>query len=65
MTMKNKKIFGDVLLVGYNSSNENGVPVLVVGRKRPNESIDILKAFCGEEAKTIYDKLINTEEKNE
>ncbi len=55
MTMKNKKIFGDVLLVGYNSSNENGAPVLVVGRKRPNESVDILKAFDGEEAKTIYD----------
>lgn len=32
--------------------------VLVVGRKRPNETVDIVNAFQGEEAEELYKKLI-------
>ena len=47
----------DTLLVGVDfSKKDNGV--LIVGRKRPNESVDIINAFQGEEAKELYEKLI-------
>lgn len=32
--------------------------VLVIGRKRPNESVEIVNAFQGEEAKELYSKLV-------
>lgn len=45
------KQFEDVLLVGINGD------VLIVGRKRPNESVDIINAFQGEKATELYKKL--------
>lgn len=32
--------------------------VLIIGRKRPNESVEIINAFQGEEAEELYKKLI-------
>ncbi len=32
--------------------------ILVVGRKRPNESVEIVNAFQGEEAKELYSRLV-------
>lgn len=51
----------DTLLVGLHGD------VLVIGRKRPNESIDIINAFKGEEAVELYERLITKKEavKNE
>ena len=45
------KQFEDILLVGINGD------VLIVGRKRPNESVDIINAFQGEKATELYKKL--------
>ena len=47
----------DTLLVGVDFSKKDK-GVLIVGRKRPNESVDIINAFQGEEAKELYEKLI-------
>lgn len=42
----------DTLLVSI--SND----VLIVGRKRKNQSVEIVNAFQGKEAKKIYEQLI-------
>lgn len=47
----------DTLLVGIDFSKGEDVGVLVVGRKRPNESIEIINAFQGEEARWMYERL--------
>ena len=47
----------DTILVSYRSNNGD-YPVLIVGRKRPNESIEIVNAFQGEEAIELYKKLV-------
>ena len=46
------------LLVGVDFTNGEDVGVLIVGRKRPNESVEIINAFQGEEAEELYKKLI-------
>ena len=46
----------ETLLVGFDIS-ENDKCVLIVGKKRPNESVEIINAFQGEEAKDLYKKL--------
>ena len=34
------------------------IPILIVGRKRLNDSIEIINAFDGDEAKELYERLI-------
>ena len=46
------------LLGGVDFTNGEGVGVLIVGRKRPNQSVDIINAFQGKEAEELYNKLI-------
>lgn len=46
------------LLVGVNFANDENASVLIVGRKRPNQSVDIINAFQGKEAEELYKKLI-------
>lgn len=54
-----KKNLSDCILVGVDFNKEdNRVGVLIVGRKRPNESVDIINAFQGKEAEDLYLKLI-------
>ena len=36
--------------------------ILVVGRKRMNESVEIINAFKGDEAKELYERLITKKE---
>lgn len=54
----------DTLLVSISSDENKGNPVLVVGRKEPNEAVKIVNAFYGNRAVDIYNQLI-TVEKNE
>lgn len=49
------------LLVGVDFTNGEDTGVLIVGRKRPNESVEIINAFQGEEAEEFYKKLIGNE----
>lgn len=53
----------DTLLVSISFSDKD-TGVLVVGRKRNNQSIDIINAFQGEEALDLYKKLVTKKEKN-
>lgn len=47
----------DSLLIGVDFADNGDVGVLIVGRKRPNLSVDIINAFQGEEAKELYQRL--------
>lgn len=53
----------DTILVSISfSEKDNGV--LVVGRQRKNQSIEIVNAFQGNEALELYKKLVTKKEKN-
>lgn len=57
-----KKYLEDALLVSISMSKED-TGVLIVGRKRKNNSVDIINAFQGEDAERIYDILLKKPEK--
>ena len=46
------------LLVGVDFTNGEDSSILIVGRKRPNQSVDIINAFQGKEAEELYKKLV-------
>ena len=46
----------DSILVSVDFSNKDGTGVLIVGRKRMNQSVDIINAFQGDEARELYEK---------
>lgn len=46
------------LLIGYTFNSETNNRVLVVGKKRFNQSVEIINAFQGDEAEELYKKLI-------
>lgn len=41
------------------------IPVLIIGRKGEKKEIDIINAFKGDEAKDLYDLLMDGKEKYE
>ena len=45
------------LLVGFDFNHETDTGVLIVARKRPNETLDIINAFQGEEARELFERL--------
>lgn len=53
----------DILLVSISFSDKD-IGVLVVGRKRKNQSVEIVNAFQGEEALELYKKLVTKKEQN-
>ena len=53
----------DTLLVSISFSDKD-TGVLVVGRKRKNQSIEIVNAFQGGEALELYKKLVTQKEKS-
>ncbi len=55
------KITGS-LIIGYDINHLTDEAVLIVGRKRMNESVEIINAFQGEEAIELYKKLITKKE---
>ena len=46
------------LIVGFDNSNGKDNTVLIVGRKKTGDVVQIVNAFRGEEAIDIYMKLI-------
>ena len=48
----------DSILVSVDFSNKNDTGVRVVVRKRMNQSVEIINAFQGKEAKELYEKLV-------
>lgn len=59
------KSITDTILVSIDLSRNNENAVLVVGRKKPREAVDVINAFEGEEALELYKKLTTPEAKNE
>lgn len=53
----------DTLLVSISFSDKDS-GVLVVGRKRKNQSVEIVNAFQGKEALELYKKLVTKKEAN-
>lgn len=51
------KSITDTLLVSIDLSASENNAVLIVGRKKPNQSVEIVNAFDGEEAVALYKKL--------
>lgn len=52
------------LLVAY-EEGENGVAVLLVGKKQPNGAAKIINAFQDEEATELWNKLRTRKEKSD
>lgn len=48
----------DTILVSVDFANNDDEGVLIVGRKRMNQSVEVINAFQGKEAKELYKKLI-------
>ena len=46
----------DSILVSVDFSNKNDTGVMVVGRKRMNQSVEIINAFQGDEARELYER---------
>ena len=46
------------IIIGVDFSNKNDIDTMVVGRIRNDQSIDIINAFQGDEARELYEKLI-------
>ena len=54
----------DTILVSYDFTNGRDVSVLIVGRKTKGQALDIINAFQGAEAETIYNLLITKKGKH-
>ncbi len=48
----------DSLLIGIDISSKDSTAVLTVGKKRMNQSVEIINAFQGDEARELYKKLV-------
>ena len=48
-------MIGSVIVSYDNQSND--IPILIVGRKRKNQSVEIVNAFQGDEAIDLYTRL--------
>lgn len=56
MTSSNN--ISDCILVSVDFTNGKDNSVLIVGRKRPDESAEIINAFQGKDAEELYRKLV-------
>ena len=61
--MKNRNIV-DAIIVSYDNSS-NDIPILIVGRKRFNQSMNIINAFQGDEAVELYTRLTTIKDKDD
>ena len=53
------------IIVSYDASENGDEPILLVGKKNPNETIKIINEFQGKEAKNLWKKLTERNEKIE
>lgn len=58
--MTENKIKTESILVSVTYDADNNINLMVVGKKLPNESVDIVNAFQGEDAARLYNELITT-----
>ena len=57
------ELLNDCILVSIDFTHGGDADVLIVGRKLFGESVDIINAFQGEEARELYKKLVTKKEK--
>lgn len=50
------------LIIGYDISHTSDNKVLVIGKRGPSGSVEIVNAFQGDEAEELYNKLITKKE---
>lgn len=48
----------DIILVSVDFNGNGDLSVMVVGRKRPNQTVEIINALQGKEAEDLYSKLV-------
>lgn len=53
----NGRAFSDILLVGFDFSKGVNKTTLLIGRKRPNETVDVINVVQGAYAAELYKKL--------
>lgn len=53
-----RKEIQDTILVSVDFNDNSDLSVMVVGRKKPNQSIEIINALQGKEAENLYSKLV-------
>lgn len=51
------------IIVSYDASENEDEPILLVGKKNPNETIKIINAFQGKEARDLWKKLTERSKK--
>ena len=49
-------------IIGYDISHTSDNKVLVIGKRGPSGSVEIVNAFQGDEAEELYNKLITKKE---
>lgn len=54
----NEKIKTESLLVSVTYDDNNKINLMVVGKKRRNEAVEIVNAFQGDDAARLYYELI-------
>lgn len=52
------------LIIGYDVSHTSDNKVLVIGKRGPSGSVEIVNAFQGDEAEELYNNLITKKEIN-
>ena len=50
------------LIIGYDISRTSDNKVLVIGKRGPSGSVEIVNAFQGDEAEELYNNLITKQE---
>ena len=53
-----KKEIQDTILVSVDFNGNGDLNVMVVGRKRSNQTVEIINALQGKEAEDLYSKLV-------
>lgn len=54
----NEKIKTETLLISVTYDDANKINLMVVGKKRRNEAVEIVNAFQGDDAARLYYELI-------
>lgn len=55
----------DGLMVGFSRETPTSDPVMVVGRKKLDNTIVVINAFQGDEARELYEKLTTLKKGND
>jgi hypothetical protein len=54
----------DTILVSFVDGTKSDNPILVVGRKRLNQSVEIINVFQGDEARELYERLVSVKNRD-